>query len=241
MIVKLIKRIIFKIMYGPRSDSNSFIKHLRKRGCNIGENCCFYSPRTTLIDSVRTDWISIGKYTKITSGVVILAHDYSHSVLVGVHNEILLGGGYHTTIGENCFIGMNAIIMPGVHIGNNCIVGTGAVVTKDIPDNMVVAGNPAKIIMNIDEFYEKRKKKYLNDAKRNVMHYYKKNGSYPNTQELYGFALLYLERTEDNFIKYFSNYLNNDNNSNDIRKSFFNTNPIFDSYESFIDFCHSDE
>ena len=235
--VNFIKKIIFKIMYGPRSDSDSFIKYLRKRGCKIGESCFFYSPRTMSIDSVRTDWISIGKYTKITSGVTILAHDYSSSVLVGTHNEILLAGGSHATIGENCFIGMNAVIMPGRHVGNNCIIGTGAVVTIDVPDNMVVAGNPAKVIMTVDEFYQKRKNRYLNDAKRNVLHFYEQNGRYPKTQELYGFALLYLERTEKNFNKYFSNYLSNDNNKNDNKKCFFNTKPIFDSYDDFIDFC----
>ena len=52
----------------------------------------------------------------------------------------------HTHIGNQCFIGMNSIILPGVKIGNNVIVGAGAVVTKDIPSNTIVAGNPAKVL-----------------------------------------------------------------------------------------------
>jgi exopolysaccharide acyltransferase PssR len=51
-----------------------------------------------------------------------------------------------TYIGENCFIGINAMILPGVRIGDQVIVGAGAVVTKDVPANSVVAGNPAKVI-----------------------------------------------------------------------------------------------
>ena len=52
----------------------------------------------------------------------------------------------NTYIGNNSVIGVRSIILPGVKIGNNVIVGAGSVVTKDIPDNSIVAGNPAKII-----------------------------------------------------------------------------------------------
>ena len=52
-------------------------------------------------------------------------------------------------IGDNCWIGGGAIILPGVKIGKNSIIGSGAVVTKNIPDNVIVAGNPAKIIKNL--------------------------------------------------------------------------------------------
>ena len=52
-------------------------------------------------------------------------------------------------IGDNCWIGGGAIILPGVKIGKNSIIGSGAVVTKNIPDNVVAAGNPAKIIKKL--------------------------------------------------------------------------------------------
>lgn len=61
------------------------------------------------------------------------------------------------TVGNNVNIGWNAIILPGVSIGNNVIVGCGAIVTKDVPDNSVVAGVPAKIIETIEEYAEKNK------------------------------------------------------------------------------------
>ena len=51
----------------------------------------------------------------------------------------------------NCFIGAQAIIMPGVRVGDECIVGSGAVVTKDVPPGSIVAGNPAKIIRSAYE------------------------------------------------------------------------------------------
>ena len=60
-------------------------------------------------------------------------------------------------IGDNCFIGFGAIILPNVRIGNNCIIGAGTVVTKSIPDNSIAAGNPCRIIGNTDEYINKHK------------------------------------------------------------------------------------
>lgn len=54
--------------------------------------------------------------------------------------------GKSVTIGDNVWIGGRAIINPGVTIGDNAVIASGAVVTKDVPDNVVVGGNPAKII-----------------------------------------------------------------------------------------------
>lgn len=53
------------------------------------------------------------------------------------------------TIGNDCWIGGGAIILPGVSIGKNCIIGAGSVVTKDIPDDSMVVGNPAKVIKKL--------------------------------------------------------------------------------------------
>ncbi|MEH6907206.1 acetyltransferase [Bacillus sp. AFS006103] len=58
--------------------------------------------------------------------------------------------GISVNIGHNVWLGGRAVINPGVNIGNNVVVASGAVVTKDIPDNVVVGGNPAKVIKHIE-------------------------------------------------------------------------------------------
>ena len=63
--------------------------------------------------------------------------------------------GKPITVGEDCWFGGNCIVLPGVTIGNGVTIGAGSVVTKDVPDYVVVAGNPAKIIKKLDRPDEK--------------------------------------------------------------------------------------
>ena len=86
------------------------------------------------LDFTNPRGIHIGDGTYVAFDSVIFAHDMSRLL----HT--------HTYVGSNCFIGAQAIIMPGVRVGDECIVGSGAVVTKDVPSGSIVAGNPAKII-----------------------------------------------------------------------------------------------
>lgn len=95
---------------------------------------------SVVLDKLYPEGIHIGENTLVAGGVKILSHD--HCKRVGNNQPFLT----HTYIGKNCFIAVGAIILPGVKIGDEVIVGAGSVVTKDIPSNTVVAGNPAKII-----------------------------------------------------------------------------------------------
>ena len=55
------------------------------------------------------------------------------------------------TIGKNCWLGGSVVVLPGVTIGDGCVIGAGAVVTKDIPENSLAVGNPAKVIKTIKQ------------------------------------------------------------------------------------------
>jgi acetyltransferase-like isoleucine patch superfamily enzyme len=95
---------------------------------------------SVLLDKLYPRGIHIGENTLVAGGVTILSHD--HCKRVNNNQPFLID----TFIGRNCFIAVGAIILPGVKIGDEVIVGAGAVVTKDVPSNSVVAGNPARII-----------------------------------------------------------------------------------------------
>ena len=95
---------------------------------------------SVILDKLYPEGIHIGANTLIASGAVILSHD--HCKRVGNNQPYLTD----TYIGKNCFIAINSIILPGVTIGDSVVVGAASVVTKDIPSNSVVAGNPARII-----------------------------------------------------------------------------------------------
>lgn len=88
--------------------------------------------------------IYLGKGTYIAPNVGIITSNHDLSNLDN-HSE-----GKDVVLGESCWIGMNSVILPGVHLGNNTIVGAGSVVTKSFPNgNIVIAGNPAKVIRGL--------------------------------------------------------------------------------------------
>jgi acetyltransferase-like isoleucine patch superfamily enzyme len=86
------------------------------------------------LDKTNPRGIHIGKYSTITFGAAILTHDYVNRRDRDVY------------IGDNCFIGAHAIILPGVTIGNSCIVAAASVVARDVPAGSLVAGNPARVV-----------------------------------------------------------------------------------------------
>lgn len=103
--------------------------------------------------------ISLGGNVHITNNVTFVTHDGGTLLFRKFQPDLEITKPI--VVGNNVYIGTNAMILPGVKIGNNVIIGAGAVVTKDVPDNSVVGGNPARILKTIEEYYEKIKKESL--------------------------------------------------------------------------------
>ncbi len=121
----------------------------------VGEN--FFANYNFLVLDIAK--VKIGANAQIAPNVSIYTAGHP------IHPDSRNSGyeyGIGITIGDNVWIGGNACIMPGVTIGNNVVIGAGSVVTKDIPDNMIAAGNPCRIIREITEedrdyYYKDRK------------------------------------------------------------------------------------
>lgn len=157
---------IKKLVYPESYDDVVFVKTLKNKYLiDIGENCKIPSPNHVFIDKTRPHMLHIGNNVEITRNVTILCHDYSRSVLCNLPQYGNVGEAAFTWIGDNVFIGVNSTILMGTHIGNNSIVGAGAVVSGTYPDNMVIAGNPARVVCSIDEYYQKRRKKEIESAR----------------------------------------------------------------------------
>jgi len=91
--------------------------------------------------------VTIGARTQIGPNVHVYAAD--HPLDFGAR-AAAVEFARPVSIGEDCWIGGNVVVCPGVTIGDRCVVGTGAVVTKDIPDDALAVGNPARVIRTID-------------------------------------------------------------------------------------------
>ena len=103
--------------------------------------------------------ITIGKNVHITDGTRFITHD--GGTLLFRHIVPDLEITKPITLGDNVYIGNNVILLPGVHVGSNVVIGAGAVVSRDIPDNSVAVGVPAKVIKTCDEYFEKLQRESL--------------------------------------------------------------------------------
>lgn len=111
----------------------------------------------------RLGGITLGDRCVISDGVQLLTHDFSLDRVaerrLGVSDQELSRSA-SVEIGDQAFIGMRSIIMPGVTIGAGAIVAAGSVVVKDVPADTVVGGNPATVISDTAAYWERSSSKF---------------------------------------------------------------------------------
>ena len=231
------RQFIQKRLHPNTYSSEAFVSWLRSQGIDVGEGCKFFDPRSNCIDTQRPHMLQIGNYVKVTSGVIILAHDFSRSTMFQSSGRHIADCGV-TSIGDNTFIGMRAIILMGSHVGANCIVGAGAVVSGHFEDGSVIAGNPARVICTIDELCDKRAKREVPAAIEYATRFYDLRGRWPEVREMTNaFSWLYLPRTQRTLDTYPDFFRLCGIDSDEYRQAFMRSEPTWPSFEDFIDYC----
>ena len=126
----------------------------------IGENCSIMDRKVPLYANL----IKLGNNVHVASKVDFITHDITHVMINGINFQTKEDrGGIREKIGcielgDNVFVGAKSTILYNVRIGSNVIIGSGSLVNKDIPDNSVVAGVPARVIGTFEDFVNKRYK-----------------------------------------------------------------------------------
>lgn len=146
------KNYIKEFLYRLRGEYTT--EKLISMGMRVGKN--FGRLNGVILDPSHCWLIEIGDNVLLAPRVHILCHDASTKEFL---NYTKIG---KVKIGNRVFIGAESVVLPNVTIGDNVIIGANSTVTKDIPSNVVAAGNPAKIICSLEEYLKKQKENMKN-------------------------------------------------------------------------------
>ncbi|MEN6439701.1 MAG: acyltransferase [Syntrophobacter sp.] len=151
---------------------------LRRQGLQIADDCRLLADPSCF--GSEPYLISIGRHVTITCGVRFVTHDGGTWVFRSrpEFRDVIKYG--RIIIRDNCFLGIGAIIMPGVSIGPDSVVSAGAVVLKDIPPGEVWGGVPARFIRTVEEYAsqalaeipEYDRKAYRTDKKSELLRHF---------------------------------------------------------------------
>ena len=147
-LIRLLRRVIQAVRV-RLLDPAGLADYFRQQGASIGEGT------RLLTRSLGGEpfLVEIGKDTLVAAEVLFLTHDGGVWVTEEMQPQVNRFG--RIRIGSRCFIGVRAILLPGIEIGDHCVVGAGAVVTRDVPSGSVVAGIPARVVSTIEDYNAK--------------------------------------------------------------------------------------
>ncbi len=129
---------------------NDPVAYARTLGVRIGEDCRLIGFERAVFGT-EPYLIKLGNHVTVAAGVRFITHDGAVWVFREKHPGIDVMAPI--VVGDNVFIGINAVILPGVTIGDNCIIGAASIVTRDIPSGHIAAGSPARAVKTLDEYW----------------------------------------------------------------------------------------
>lgn len=239
MFNNILKRIIKRAIFGYRGSQEDYIKYLRKCGVKVGNHVEIFNPQDTVIETLNPHLLQIGDYVSMTGPVTILNHDYSVCVAKKWTKGEILGKQRTTIIGDNVFLGWGACILPGARVGNNTIIGAYSVVSGTVEDNSVYAGNPAKRICSIEDYYEKIKNSQIHDACEVYNRFKARFNRRPPIELFHEYFYLFEGGNFDSLPKAFKLKFYDHGNYDETVVYFNKHIPLFDSFEAFCEYAES--
>ncbi|MDK0571544.1 acyltransferase [Clostridium perfringens] len=154
------------------------VQYAKKIGVNCLGDLYIYGN----IDWSTEPWIiTLGNNVHLTDGIKFITHDGGTLLFRKFVPDLEITKPI--IIGDDVYIGNNVIILPGVKIGNKVVIGAGSIVSKDIPDNSLVVGVPAKVIKTADEYFAKIQRESIHlghlkgeEKDKEIMKYYNYKG-----------------------------------------------------------------
>ena len=143
--------LLKELLYRLRGEYTT--EKLVSMGMTVGNN--FKRLQGVILDPGHCWLITIGDNVTMAPRVHILCHDASTKQFL---NYTKIG---RVTIGDNVFIGAESVVLPGVTIGSNVIIGANSTITHDIPNGVVAAGSPARVICSVEDYLDKERSRLV--------------------------------------------------------------------------------
>ena len=238
--MSLLKDLIYKVLYNAKHFINTcsneqYCKYLIKKGVSLSGGAKFRYPSHPTITTTRPGLITIGENVDINDNFTIMTHDFGTFVFLNKYHDFVPSSG-KVTIGNNVYIGRDVTILEGVTIVDNCIIGLGSIVTKDIPLNSVACGVPAKVVCRIEEYYQKRKVKSVQESIDYAKSLIESKGEELSITDFTEEWALFFRK--DDFEKYPEMHRIIDWRLKDSQKDFWkNHHPVFDGFEEYLSRC----
>lgn len=230
-----IKDFVKRLIYGYKASSESYVSYLKKKGVKVGDFIEISFPKDTFIDVLNPHLLTIGSYVSMTGPTTILTHDYSVCVLKKWTGGEILGKQRKTVIGNNVFLGWGCTILCGSEIGDDVIIGANAVVSGKVESESVYAGNPAKRICSIQEYYSKRKNSQYREALAIYQEYMCRFKQIPPKSIFHEYFFLFSSGCDNELIPEFEKKLYDHGNYIESKSCLLHNVPLFKSFDEFVE------
>lgn len=223
-------------LFGDRANTNTYIRRMNRSGARIDESVKMSVPESVLLDQTSPWMLEIGKNVYISEDVKILTHDASWLVMAG-EDGVVRGHVAPVKIGNNVFLGARSMVLCNVKICDHVIVAAGAVVSSSIRKPGVYAGNPAKLVITLDQLKAVRDSRQLKEALTLAREYYHSFQKLPPREIFDEYFWLFEKRDADALPQYFKRQMCHSGNEKVCMQEFLHSEPEFDGFEAFLKWC----